>query len=194
MLFKKERLREPFSRRTFLKILPPLVFGSAELLTACARQNPEELYKSFLTTPLKQGDLPPGFTVKGISAGNLDATAQAFKAVGQVNALVAENNPMLGGRPNGGISYTIFPSSKEAEGTYAMLSNRAGNRPVKDLGYPAIVFAEQQFFASVTVCATSVDNVLVAVFLTRIGGDATQQPKTISLTKAGIEHLKRVKR
>lgn len=189
----QERLQEPFSRRTFLKTLPLLILGSAELLAACARQSPEELYKSLLTTPLKQGDLPPGFTVRGISAGNLDAAAQAFKAVGQVNALVAENNPMFGGMPNGGISYTIFPSSKEAEGTYAMLSNRAGNRPVKDLGYPAIVFTEQ-FFASVTVCAASVDNVLVAVFLTSIGGDATQQPKTISLAKAGIEHLKRTKR
>lgn len=188
-----ERLREPFSRRTLLKILPFLALGSVEFLAACARQSPEELYKSLLTTPIKEGDIPPGFTAKGISAGNLDATAQAFKAVGQVNALVAENNPMFGGRPNGGISYTIFPSSKETEGAYAMFSNRAGNRPVKDLGYSAVIFTEQ-FFASVTVCATSVDNVLVAVFLTSIGGDAAQQPKTISLAKAGIEHLKRVKR
>lgn len=188
-----EILQGPSTRRTFLKALPPLALGLAEVLTGCARQSPEELYKSLLTTPIKEGAIPPGFTVRGISAGNLDATAQALKAVGLVNILVAENNPMFGGMPNGGISYTIFPSSKEAEGAYQVFAQRPNSSPLKDLGYTAVLVNEVTFFGTFPIAVALADNTVVATVLVGIG-PAPQQSKIISLAKAGVEHFKRVKR
>lgn len=188
-----ERLQGVSTRRTFLKALPFLVFGSAEFLAGCSRQTPEELYKSLLTTPIKEADVPPGFAVRGISAGNLDATAQAFKTVGQVNILVAENNPMFGGMPNGGISYTIFPSSKEAKGAYQVLAQRPNSSALKDLGDTAVLVNEVTFFGTFPIAVALVDNTVVATMLAGIG-TTPQQPRIISLAKAGVEHLKKVKR
>lgn len=185
-------------QKIFDQILSSFEFGQKVAKPAAPekvaiRLKPEELFRALLTTPLQQNELPPGFTAKSKSAGTLDATAQTLKAIGQVNALVAENDPRFGGMPNGGISYTVFPDAANAKGAYDMFAKRSDSRTISDSPYPTAFFIEQSLFAKVSVCVVLVENTFIAATLTNIE-QTPQETKTVQLAQAGITHLQKVGR
>ena len=157
------------------------------------RLKPEELFRALLTTPLENNELPPGFTSKGKSAGTLDATAQALKAIGQVNVLVVTPDPRFSGMPSGGISYTVFPDASRAKDAYNMLAKRPDSRTISDSPYPTAFLIEQSPFAKVNVCIVWVDNTFIAATLTSID-QTPQETNTVQLARAGVKHLQRVGR
>lgn len=167
--------------------------GSAGGERVTIRLKPEELFRALLTTPFQPNELPPGFTAKSKSAGTLDATAQALKAIGQVNALVAENDPRFGGVPNVAISYTVFPDVTNAKGAYDVLAMSSNNKALADLGYPATVLIQSSFMVNVTICAVLVENTLIASMITSPAG-TSQEAKAIMLAQIGLGHLRKVGR
>lgn len=156
------------------------------------RLKPEELFRALLTTPLQPNELPSGFTAKGKSAGNLDATAQALKAIGQVNVLVVEPDPRFLGMPSGAISYIVFPDAARGRDAYNIVANRSDSRTLTDFAYPAAFLIESSL-TKTNICVVLVDNTYVAAVLTS-SDQSPQQERTVQLAQAGVKHLQRVGR
>jgi hypothetical protein len=157
-------------------------------------KKPEELFKILLTTPFSNDKLPPGFTSKGSSAGNLDATLQALKAVGQVNILVSDNDPRFFGMPNGGIVYNIFPDNLGANQAYDISLTHLSNPRTRPLLNGTITVGTQSTFGGpMHISITLVKNVLIASTLTLFDKNI-QEARTIDLAQAGVEHLVKVGR
>lgn len=165
----------------------------AAALLACGppKQQPEDLYKALLTTPLQSVSQPPGLTVRGNSAGQLDANAKAFKAIGVVNTgLVGSDQMVLWG-----ISYTVFPSDADAKGAFDVLATDSRASPTQTMfTYPAVFVGAETVPPSVT-CATLVDSVLVSGMMGSF--DQRLSPSilrsyAVNLAETGVTHLRTV--
>ena len=160
-------------------------------------KKPEELFRTLLTTLISDNDLPPGFSSKGNSADNLDATAQAFKAIGKAKILVSDNDPRFGSMPNSAISYTVFPDRSGAKGTYDVFATQSttssGRRNINIGQYPAIILSQPTFGATTTGCALVIDNVFVVSIITSVGQNPNEAG-TVSLAESASSHLLRVGR
>ncbi|MCL5961597.1 MAG: hypothetical protein M1358_20175 [Chloroflexi bacterium] len=106
-------------------------------------KNPQELLKALLTTPISADKLPQGVTVQGNSAGDPDATAKSFKAVGMVGIpfTVASSRPPAyigdnAGRIDGAFGYLVFPSASDAKGMYDIMLTQGSSRTVSGFGDP----------------------------------------------------------
>lgn len=181
-----EEMLKQFKLAETAQVLP----ASSEITI---RKSPEELYRALLTTSPEFSNLPSGFSTRGNSAGTPDKTAQAFKAIGQVNVSVSDNDPRFMGVPNGSISYIIHPSPSEAKGAYDAMTNRSDKRLLTDFGYPTAIYFQEIYGGSGTqICAVLVENILLVSLLTVVSATTDTEAKTIFLARKGLEHLKKI--
>lgn len=168
-------------------------------------KKPDELFRTLLSTPIEQNSLPPGMRAMTYSAGTLDATSQALKAVGQVTIQISDGDPKFSGQPNGALSFTVFPDAESAKAAYNVLINSAGNKQsVEGFPYPTTSLGTEAFFVKIAITTMPAENVLMAAMLSDTsdysGGYSAVKPakykqnETNALAKSGLEHLRKVGR
>ena len=146
---------------------------------------------------MPDGILPQNVTLKDKSAGNLDDTARALNAIGQVNIILLDKNLLtVFDNPNAGISYIVFPDNSSAKSAYEAIASSTNIRgfPVnktelKDFAYPALVFFSPLYAGPTFIMAF--ENVLIKTVIA--GPDSAPLNKeAIRLGRAATEHLKKV--
>jgi len=190
MAHLQEALHNPnsgMSRRALLRTGATTGLGLAALgLVGCGESdgNPQDLLQKLLTTPFKNGELPPTISSTGISTGTLDETAKILGAMGQVNISIRNSDPRLSG--TGRISYTAFPnSSGPRRATESVMVNVPSytKQGASDLDEPVFEFSYQ---GSVVFATTTLDNIFIALF-------SPGQILPINLARVAINHLKSVR-
>lgn len=170
-------------------------------------KKPDELFRTLLSTPIEQSSLPPGMKTKTYSAGTLDATSQALKAVGQVNIQISDGDPKFSGQPDGALSFTVFPDAESARAAYNTIINSAEKKQAEEgFPYPTTSLGTEGFLGGIKVIITTMpaENVLITAMLSDMpdysGGYSNAKParykqnETIALAKSGVEHLRKVGR
>lgn len=157
-------------------------------------KKPEDLFRLLLTTAITPDELPTGMTARGNSVGNLDATMQTLKAVGQTNIVIEDSlSTPAKGMPNGGIGYNIFPDSSNAKAAYNLIiAQGSSSRTFDYLNYPVTVSVIPTMFGQqITLVTALVDNIAVTAALIN-SNQITAETRSIELAKAAIGHLGRV--
>lgn len=149
------------------------------------------MFKALLTTSIPDGILPQNVTLKEKSAGNLDDTARALKAIGQVNIILLDKNVLtVFDNPNGAIVYTIFPDASSAKSAYLTIANSTNSETeLKGFAFPAFVFFSPWLAGPTFTMAF--ENVLVRAVIAGPDQD-TLKKEAVILGKAASEYLKKV--
>ncbi len=160
-------------------------------------KKPEELFRALLTTLMQENELPSGMIARGNSAGNLDATAKALDAVGQVNIAIAGTDSSLG-ISTSAISYTIFSKASYAKNAYDIVTQSLSNSRVLESVYPATISTQSLMgVLYMSIVVSQVDNVMLVVTLTEKADQVSQanaELNTVNLVDTARRQLAKVGR
>lgn len=137
---------------------------------------------------------PQGMSLKGISAGEIDATGKALKEVGAVNILIDDTAITASYGSISYIGYGIFPDASTAKSASELIGTHFGNGEVLiDFPYPAKIYSTANIYGiATTAIVVSVENVTLVTSLTGIVDSYLAQSRSILLAQAAIKHLEKV--
>lgn len=166
--------------------------------TVVAKLPPDAVYEALLATPFNDSELPQGFTVNGVSEGDIDAVDEQFNAIGVVNVGIAGTATS----PGNVIVYTIYPTEADAKGRYDKgLSGESTVQITSTFNPPGLspaqginaTFTQGSKKSGVSYCLARVGTANVwGVSLTDKDTTKGSPEAACNLAKAGIEHLRKI--
>ena len=161
--------------------------GILLIAVTTAGLTPRAVLTALRTTPIRDSELPSGFTHAQIEKQALSANASKYHAIGLVDAALRGHDTV------DGLAWIVFPTHAEAIGD--LDHPVVGTNGVKVVNTvpgikESLILTGTLSGKSVTDAAAVVGNVLVQGVVV---SSAVREPAAVLLLKTAIAHLKRVR-